>query len=78
MKVTTHAAQRFLQRVMNKSDYTCLDVDFAIRFLAKLLEDVVPNSYSKHFVLPGFENYKVVYKENTIITIIPKGESYVK
>jgi hypothetical protein len=77
MKVSVHAGQRFLERVMNKSTYTVIDVDFAIRYLEKILSTVVPNSNNKHFVIPGFENFKVVHRENTAITIIPKGASNV-
>lgn len=77
MKISAHAAQRFLQRVMKKTDYTCLDVDFAIRFLENLLEDVVPRSRSMRFILPSFENYQIIYRDNTVVTIIPKGERYV-
>ncbi len=78
MKVSAHAAQRFLERVMGKSTYTCIDVDFAIRYLEKILSTVVPNSNNKHFVIPGFENFKVVHRENTAITIIPKGDRHVQ
>lgn len=74
MRITTHAAQRFLERVMSKSTYTCIDVDFAIRFLEKVLQDVVPTGSATSFALPSFENYKVIYKEGAVITIIPKGE----
>ena len=74
MKVSTHAAKRFLERVMDKQVYTCLDIDFALRYLEKLVKDVVPASYAKPFVIPGFENYRAIYRENTVITIIPKGE----
>jgi len=73
MKITTHAAQRFLERVMSKETYTCLDVDFAIRFLEKILKDTVPTGFATSFALPNFENYKVIYKEGIVITIIPKG-----
>ena len=78
MKVSAHAGQRFLERVMKKVNYTCIDVDFAIRYLEKLLQDVVPKSRSMRFVLPGFENFKVIYREGAVITIIPKGEKYVQ
>jgi hypothetical protein len=78
MKITYHAAQRFLQRVMNKVDYEKSDVFFAKEFLKKLLCDVIPTGKTKYFVLPGFENFRVVYKEGSIITIIPKGDHYVK
>jgi len=78
MKITIHAAKRFLERVMSKENYTCLDVDFAIRFLEKVLRDVVPTGSATSFVLPSFENYRVIYKEGSVVTIIPKGESYAK
>ena len=77
MIVSTHAAKRFLERVMCKTTYTCIDVDFALRYLEKILIDTVPTSYAKPFVLPGFENFKAIYRDNTIITIIPKGDRYV-
>ena len=77
MKVSVHAGQRFLERVMEKSTYTVIDVDFAIRYLEKILSTVEPNSNNKHFVIPGFENFKVVHRENIAITIIPKGVRHV-
>lgn len=77
MKVSVHAGERFLQRVMKKSNYTVIDVDFAMRYLTKLFQDVVPTSYAKPFVIPGFEDYRAIYKDNTIITIIPKGYNHV-
>ena len=75
MKVTVHAAKRFLERVMSKTNYTYSDVNMALLFLEKTLQDVVVRSTSKHFVLPGFKNFKVVYRENTVITILPKYEN---
>ena len=73
MKVSIHAGQRFLERVMTKATYTCFDVDFAIEYLEKILKDVVVTSKSTQFALPGFENFRVVYREGKVITIIPKG-----
>jgi len=78
MNISIHAAQRFLERVMSKDTYTCIEVDFTMRFLKKLLQDVVPTSANKHFVIPGFESYRAIYRQNTIVTIIPKGEKYVR
>ena len=77
MKVSIHAGQRFLERVMTKATYTCFDVNFAIEYLDKILRDVVPTSSSTQFVLPGFENFKVVYREGSVITIIAIGHKYV-
>ena len=77
MKVSIHAGQRFLERVIATSNYTCFDVNAAIAYLEKVLEDVVPTSRTAQFALPGFENYKVVYRDNNVITIIPKGDKHV-
>lgn len=77
MKISVHAGQRFLERVMTKEIYSCFDVNFAIEYLEKLLINVVPTSRSTQFVLPGFENFKVVYRDGSVITIIPKGVNYV-
>ena len=74
MKISIHAAQRFLERVMSKKSYTCIDVDFAVGFLEKSLKDVIPTGHKKQFVIPGFENYRAVYCQNTIVTIIPKNK----
>ena len=77
MKVSLHAGQRFLERVMTKTDYTCFDVNFAVEYLEILLKDVVPRSRSAQFVLPEFEDFKVIYREGNVVTIIPKGKTYV-
>ncbi|MBD3795921.1 MAG: hypothetical protein IE881_08345 [Epsilonproteobacteria bacterium] len=74
MQVTVHAAQRFLERVMSKTNYTYQDVCMALEFLEKTLRDVVVTSKVKYFVLPGFKNFRVVFRENTAITIIPKDQ----
>ena len=77
MKVSIHAGQRFLERVMTKATYTCFDVSFAIEYLEKILIDVVPSGKTTQFVLPGFENFKVVCREGNVVTIIPKGDRHV-
>lgn len=76
MKITYHAAQRFLERVMSRVIYTHQDVEFAMRYLEKLLKDVVIANPVKCFVLPGFKGYKAVYRDNVVVTIIPKGDHY--
>ncbi|MDQ1268523.1 MAG: hypothetical protein QG560_1166, partial [Campylobacterota bacterium] len=60
--------------VMSKTNYTCQDVGMAIELLEKTLRDVVVTSKVKHFVLPGFKDFRVVSRENTAITIIPKDQ----
>ncbi len=74
MKVSVHAARRFLERVINKNDYNYFDVGKTIKYLERVFKDVVPNSANKHFAVPGFKNFKAVYCQNTIVTIVPKGK----
>jgi hypothetical protein len=77
MKVTYHAAQRFLERVVHKSEFTKKEVQTTIDYLTNIFKDVVVNSYSKPFALPGFEKqYYVVHRDNSILTIIPKDEIF--
>ena len=72
MKITLHAGQRFLERVMNKTTYDCFEVNRAIEYLEKLLSDVVPTGKSTRFVLPYFEDFQVIYTDGSVITILPK------
>jgi len=73
MKVSYHAGQRFLQRVIKKVDYTKYEVHRTVEYLEKVFADISLNSYSKPFALPGFENqFKVINRDNVVLTIIPK------
>jgi hypothetical protein len=78
MKVSIHAGQRFLERVMSKREYSCFDINMAIEYLEKLLKDVVPTGKSTQFALPCFENFKVVYADGCVLTILPKGNNHVR
>lgn len=74
MIITIHAAQRFLERVIKKPNFNQSDLEMALNYLNRVFKNVVPSSAGKTFVLPGFENdFFVVHKQNTIITIIPKN-----
>ena len=73
MKVSYHAGQRFLERVIKKADFTKYEVHRTVEYLERLLADVVLNSYAKPFALPGFENqFQVINRDNVAITIVPK------
>lgn len=50
----------------------------AIVYLEKVLKDVDPRGNTTQFVLLGFENFRVVYRDNSVITIIPKGDKHVR
>ena len=73
MKVTYHATQRFLERVLNKAKYTREEFDATKRQLEELFENMIPGSYARPFSLPGYKGYKVVHQENSVITIIEKN-----
>ncbi len=75
MIITLHAAQRFLERVIKKQEFTKNDLVFAKEYLAKVFKNVVCSSVTRNIALPGFENeFYVIHKHNTIITIIPKRD----
>ena len=79
MKVTYHAAQRFLERVIEKSNFSKYEVHRTVGYLEKTLQDVMIRSYKGFFPLPGFENkFYVLAQENNAITIIPKGKKEFK
>lgn len=79
MKVTYHAAQRFLERVVKKSDFSKYEVHRTVEYLERSFQDVVVNSFKEFFPLPGFENrFYVVAQENCAVTIIPKDKKIFK
>ncbi len=73
MKVTYHATQRFLERVLHKVKYSKKEFYETKQLLEKVFEHVVPGSYARSFVLPGYKGYKVVHQDNTVITILEKN-----
>lgn len=72
MKVSKHATQRFLERVMNIKE--CTDEDFikTKKYLTKIFEGIIPSSYSRPFSLPEFGDFKVIHQDNIVVTIVPK------
>lgn len=78
MRVTFHAAQRFVERVLKMNYFSNEEIARAKTYLEMLTKDIVPSSYAKRFVLPGFESYSCIYYENTIVTVIPKDKKIMK
>jgi hypothetical protein len=72
MKVTYHAAKRFLERVLHKTGYNHADLMGAKQLLDEMFTSVVPGSYGRPFPLPQYKGFKVVHRDNTVITIISK------
>ncbi|NCD11094.1 MAG: hypothetical protein EOL93_00960 [Epsilonproteobacteria bacterium] len=76
MKVTLHASERFLQRVMNKTSFSVQDILRTKEYLENLVGNLVVGSYRKHVVIPNHQRFFGVYQENTLITVIPKDKKY--
>ena len=72
MKVTFHATKRFLERVMHKVRYSQQDMHEAQKYLEEMFSTVIPGSYGRPFALPQHKGFKVIHKDNTVITIISK------
>ena len=73
MKVTFHATKRFLERVLHKTRYSQADIVSAKELLEDLFTSVVPGSYARPFSLPQYKGFKVIHRDDTVITIIPKS-----
>ncbi len=73
MKVTFHATKRFLERVLHKTRYSQADIASAKELLEDIFTSVVPGSYARPFSLPEHKGFKVIHRDNTVITIIPKS-----
>lgn len=72
MRVSQHAIQRFLERVMNIKDFTDDDFTKTKKYLSRVFENIIPGSYSRPFSLPECKNFKVIHRNNVVITIIQK------
>ena len=72
MKVTFHATKRFLERVLHKTRYSQADIVSAKQLLEDMFNSVVPGSYGRPFALPEYKGFKVIHRDNTVITIISK------
>jgi len=72
MKVSYHAVERFLQRVMQKKSIKKDDIYLAYKFLEAETKDIVLHGNKKFFRLPSFKNYVAVVTQNTVVTILPK------
>lgn len=73
MRVTYHATQRFLERVLHKVKYSKEEFYETRKQLEYLFENIVPSSYARPFALPGYKGFKVIHQENIVITILEKN-----
>jgi hypothetical protein len=61
-----------MERVLNKMKYTQKEFAETKEYLEELFEDMVPGSYGRAFALPKHKGYKVVHRDNVVITILVK------
>jgi len=71
LKITYHAAERFLQRVFEFKSYTIFDIKKAMKLISKDISNV--HHRNKSFVLPSFPSFNCIVVDNTLVTIIPKA-----
>ena len=76
IKITHHAAVRFLQRVMNKKRFSKKELVLAYSFLEAETKNIATKGYRDYFRLPSFTNYRAIVIENQLVTILPKEYTY--
>jgi hypothetical protein len=72
MKITHHAAKRFLERVIGMKQYGREELRKAYRFLKRETDGIQIRKCREHLVLPSFKEYQAIVVENTLVTIVPK------
>ena len=70
MKITNHATERFLQRVKKRYNYTKSEFVKTKKELQNLFKDIITNRTK--IVVPGFNKFLAVVKNQTVITILEK------
>jgi len=70
MEVSNHAIKRFLERVKKLDKYNKIDFLNAKKELENLFKNVVSNRIK--FVMPKYNKFLAVAKNNKLITILPK------
>ncbi len=71
MHITYHAGERFLQRVFDYTSYGKKEVFHAMELLKRDLHNLQLRNKSR-VVLPSFPDFYGVFRQNTLVTIIPK------
>jgi len=75
-KVSYHAGERFLQRVLGVYEYSKKDVINAINMIKTDIMNIV--SPKQRFILPSFNKFNVVVENNTVVTVVPKSSNATK
>ena len=70
MKITNHATKRFLQRVKKRYNYTKSEFLKTKKELERMFNNIVTNRTK--IVIPDFNKFLAVVKNQTVITILEK------
>ena len=71
MRITYHAGERFLQRVFSLTSYSKEQIVNAMKLLERDLANLQTRNRNR-VVLPSFPDYHGVFREDTLVTIVPK------
>lgn len=71
MRITYHAGERFLQRVLGLTTYSKKEILRAMRLLKRDFYHLELR-HSMRVVLPSFPDFYGVFQDKTLVTIIPK------
>ena len=80
MKVTIHAAKRYLERVLKKDSYSKKELYETFVYIKNPFKDIVTTTYKGFCPLPDNPNFVIAFEENRANTILPKEylKEYVK
>ena len=76
MKITLHAATRFVQRVWKKEHYTLTDIKHAQKILQKHFANLV--THRCYVPMPNCKGYVGVIQDNVLVTILQKNSQWRK
>jgi len=72
MKATYHLAKRFIQRVLNKEEFSETEFYSIYIYLSNVLKNVQVRGVKGYVVMPDFNDYVLAYNEGVVTTILKK------
>lgn len=70
MRVSYHAGERFLQRVLKLKNYTKMQILDAMKWIEKDISNI--DYRYANFALPSFPSHRCIVVNHTLVTIVPK------
>ena len=72
MRVSHHAAERFLQRVFHMDRYSRHDINRARKLLQRDVSSLVVTGVKRFVPLPSFQEAVALYLDGTLVTVYPR------